>query len=78
MKDVTVTVNERERKIEISEVDIKIIQGYADGEKSVDIAKELSMNIRTLESHVFRLRARLHCNSVTHLACDFLRQGLIK
>lgn len=68
----------KEGAIKVSEKDIKIIEYFSKGWKSDDIAAELSMNNRTLEAHVFKLRGAFHASNITQLACEFLRQGLIK
>ena len=62
----------------ISERDLTIVEGYSNGIKIDDIAKQLCLSPRTLELYLTKLRLRFNCHTTTHLVATFLRHGLIK
>jgi DNA-binding NarL/FixJ family response regulator len=68
----------KEGAVRLKEEDIKIVEGFSNGQGAKEISHDLKMNIRTLEARMFKLRIAFHCESITQLACEFLRKGLIK
>ena len=49
----------------------------ADGYTAKEISKKLWLCDRTIENRLLRLRERLNCKSITHLAITLLRQNII-
>lgn len=68
-KDGTITISER---------DCDIVEKVSNGWRFEDIAKYYDLSRRTIEAHVNRLRSQFDCKTVSQLACEFIRKGLIK
>lgn len=56
----------------------QIIQKISDGYTIREIAVEASVNRRTLEDRILRLREMCNCKTVSHLVANYMRRGLIR
>lgn len=57
--------------------ELELIQMTANGVKRSEIAEKTKRSIRTIESHLDRLKKEFKCGSVPHLVAFFLRNKLI-
>lgn len=71
-------VIKRDGAVMVSEKEIKTMEMYSNGCIAKDVAKELRVSVRTVESYILRLKSRLDCATVTQVVCEFIRMGLIK
>lgn len=71
-------VIKRDDTIVISPRDIEMIGYISNGDRFVDVAHRFKLSKRTIELHVNRLRQQFNCITVSQLACEFIRKGLIK
>ena len=58
--------------------DIIIMQLVADGFTLLQIADKIGLCNRTVEQRILRLRKKLNCKNITHLAIMLLRAKVIK
>jgi DNA-binding NarL/FixJ family response regulator len=56
----------------------KIIRMLAEGYTVAEIAEQSSLNVRTLEAKLVRLRDKCGAHNNTHLACKYIYNGLIE
>jgi DNA-binding NarL/FixJ family response regulator len=54
------------------------VQHIANGLTSYEIAEKTTLSERTVENRILRLKKRLGCKNITHLATTLLRAKLIK
>ena len=54
------------------------MQMVANGYTAKEISEKLWLSDRTVENRILRLRERLNCKSITHLAITLLRLNIIK
>ena len=67
-----------DRKIPIADFDKSVVELLADGYRVHEIAEKKSMNRRTLEAKIERLKVQLGCMNITHLVAFFFRNKLIE
>jgi DNA-binding CsgD family transcriptional regulator len=58
--------------------DKDIVKKLSDGYTAKDIADEFSINVRTLEAKLIRLRDKSGSKNTTHMVANYLRKKLIK
>lgn len=70
-------VVKKDDTIVISPRDIEMVGYLSRGDRFEEVAHRFGLSKRTIELHVNRLRHQFNCKTVSHLACDFIRKGLI-
>lgn len=75
MSDVIVRKN---FQLVLNEIDVKIVDCISNGYTFAEAAKTVGINKRTLEARLNKIRGQFDCVSVTQLACEFIRKGLIQ
>lgn len=69
-------VKDKNKRI-ITERDVEIVRLLSRGTTARQAALELSMNTRTFESKIYRLKLNFDANTIAHLVAIFIRQKLI-
>lgn len=62
----------------ISPIDTVIVQLVADGFKMLQVAEETGLTKKAVQSRILRLKKKLGCKTITHLAITLLREKVIK
>ena len=62
----------------ITMTEFEILQGYADGLTTKEIAQKLNYSTRTVESYKGEILANTDCKSIYHAIATLFRQGLLK
>lgn len=62
----------------ITMTEFEILQGYADGLSTKQIAAKLKYSQRTIETYKGELLSNTDCNSIPHAIATLFRQGLLK
>ncbi len=57
---------------------VEIVRLLSDGRKVSEIATELEMNVRTLETEIGRIKHLCGCNTIGQLTVFFWRKKFIK
>ena len=65
-------------QLKIGPKDIIIMQLVAKGLRLSQIAEKMGLSERTIESRISRLKNRLDCKTITHVAITLLRAKVIK
>lgn len=63
---------------EISQKEVNIVQRLANEERVHEIAANMDLNLRTLESKILSMRKSFGCVSIVGLVVLFMRNKLIK
>lgn len=58
--------------------DIEVVNLLANDLRPFNIAKELGVGVRNIESIILKLRNKFECKSVAGLVVIFFRNGIIK
>lgn len=56
----------------------ELVQKLSDGYRVPEIAKEISVNVRTLEKRILVLKRQCLCKTVAHLVANYLRRKIIE
>jgi len=75
MNDVII---KKKSDLVISEEDVKAMEYISHGYNISDVSSKLKVNKRTMEARVNKLRHHFGCVTISQLACEFIRKGLIK
>jgi DNA-binding CsgD family transcriptional regulator len=62
----------------LSETEIKILQEFADGASTVDIASSRGTSPQVIKNYTYRACQKLGCDNRVHLVAVAFRKGLIK
>jgi len=65
-------------KTNLNERDAEIAQLLADGYTAAEIAKEMGVNLRTLESRIAVAKKKALSKTLPQFTANYLRKGLIK
>lgn len=62
----------------ITMTEFDILQGYADGLTTKEIASNLNYSSRTIEAYKSNILLHTDCKSIYHAIATLFRQGLLK
>lgn len=71
-------MQEKRKEPSVNKNEIKIIILLSNGYNAKDIASELNLSQRTIETYILNARLRGNYANATQMVCDYIRKGIIK
>lgn len=68
----------KEGDIVLNAKEIELVGLLADGFRIKEIANKAGMNVRTTESWLAEIRAKMEANSLSHLVAILFRKGVLE